>query len=77
MEALTQSLIRTFGLTLLAAVSTALAAGLVVRLFDATTRGLEELKELGNANIAVGVLLGLVVMAVGIVVGLALHGVNA
>lgn len=64
---------RAFAWTLAAALAMGLSLGIVTKIFAALTPGLDEMDELRKGNVAVGIVLGAVVIATGIVIGLTLH----
>lgn len=59
--------------SLVSAVSMGLSMGLVIKIFDMLTPGIDEMEELRKGNIAVAIVLGAVILAFGIVMGLTLH----
>jgi uncharacterized membrane protein YjfL (UPF0719 family) len=46
---------------------------IALKIFDAMTKDLDEMKELKNGNIAVGIVIGSLFISVGIVVGFAIQ----
>jgi len=58
---------------LVSAVAMGLSMGLVIKIFDMLTPGIDEMEELRKGNIAVAIVLGAVILAFGIVMGLTLH----
>ncbi len=73
METLLQEFARTFGWSLVAALCMGFGTGLAIKLFDALTPGVNEMEELKKGNMAVALVLASVVLAVGFVIGMALH----
>lgn len=64
---------RSFAWALLSALAMGVSLGVVIKIFDIFTPGLNEVEELRKGNVAVGIVLGAVVVATGLVIGLALH----
>lgn len=64
---------RAFVWALTAALAMGVSLGIVIKIFDAFTPGLDEIDELRKGNVAVAIVLGAVVLATGIVIGLTLH----
>jgi len=64
---------RAFGWTLVSALAMGVSLGIVTKIFDAFTPGLDEIDELRKGNVAVGIVLAAVILATGIVIGLTLH----
>jgi len=64
---------RAFAWCIVAALSMGLSLGIVVRIFDMLTPGLDEIDELRKGNVAVAIVLGAVILASGFVVGMTLH----
>ena len=64
---------RAFAWTLLSALAMGVSLGIVIKIFDAFTPGLDEIDELRKGNVAVGIVLAAVILATGIVIGLTLH----
>ena len=59
--------------SLAAAVGMGLSMGIVIRVFDMLTPGLDEMAELRKGNVAVAIVLAAVILSFGIVMGLTLH----
>lgn len=68
---------RSFAWCLVAALSMGLSLGIVIRIFDMLTPGLDEIDELRKGNVAVAIVLGSVVIACGFVIGMTLHSTPA
>lgn len=64
---------RAFAWTLVSALAMGVALGIVTKIFDAFTPGLDEIEELRKGNVAVGIVLAAVILATGLVIGLTLH----
>ncbi|MBS2036162.1 DUF350 domain-containing protein [bacterium] len=64
---------RAFAWTLVSALAMGVSLGIVIKIFDAFTPGLNEIEELRKGNVAVGIVLAAVILATGIVIGLTLH----
>lgn len=73
MEQIFLELGRAFGWTLVSALAMGVSLGIVTKIFDAFTPGLDEIDELRKGNVAVGIVLAAVILATGIVIGLTLH----
>ena len=58
---------------LVAAVSMGVSMGLVIKIYDMLTPGLDELDELRKGNVAVGIVLGCLILATGYVIGAVFH----
>ena len=56
-----------------AAVTMGISLGLVIKIYDFFTPGLDELDELRKGNVAVGIVIGCVVLATGFVIGMVFH----
>ncbi len=64
---------RSFAWAVLSALAMGVSLGVVIKIFDIFTPGLNEVEELRKGNLAVGVVLAAVVVATGVVIGLTLH----
>jgi len=64
---------RAFAWTLVSALAMGISLGIVIKIFDAFTPGLNEIEELRKGNVAVGIVLAAVIIATGVVIGLTLH----
>jgi uncharacterized membrane protein YjfL (UPF0719 family) len=64
---------RAFAWTLVSSLAMGVALGIVTKIFDAFTPGLDEIEELRKGNVAVGIVLAAVILATGLVIGLTLH----
>ena len=73
MEKLVMDFARSFAWCIVAALSMGLSLGIVIRIFDMLTPGLDEIDELRKGNVAVAVVLGAVILACGFVIGMTLH----
>jgi hypothetical protein len=58
---------------MVASLAMGVSLGIVTRIFDAFTPGLDEIDELRKGNMAVGLVLAAVILATGWVIGLTLH----
>ena len=56
-----------------AAISMGISMGLVIKIYDFLTPGLDELDELRKGNMAVGIVLASVILATGYVIGAVFH----
>jgi uncharacterized membrane protein YjfL (UPF0719 family) len=56
-----------------AAIAMGISMGMVIKIYDFLTPGLEELDELRKGNVAVGIVLGSVILATGYVIGMVFH----
>ena len=63
---------RSFAWAVLSALAMGVSLGVVIKIFDIFTPGLNEVEELRKGNLAVGVVLAAVVVATGVVIGLTL-----
>ena len=73
MEHIFLELGRAFAWSLVSALAMGMSLGIVTKIFDAFTPGLNELEELRKGNVAVGIVLAAVILATGWVIGLTLH----
>lgn len=73
MEQIFLELGRALGWAIVSAFAMGVSLGIVTRIFDAFTPGLDEIDELRKGNVAVGIMMGCVILATGIVIGLTLH----
>lgn len=73
MQGVVMEIGRAFAWTIAAALAMGVSLGIVIKIFDAFTPGLDEVEELRKGNVAVGVVMAAVVLATGIVIGLTLH----
>ncbi len=64
---------RAFAWAIVSAFAMGISLGVVIKIFDAFTPGLNEIEELRKGNVAVGIVLSAVIVATGIVIGLTLH----
>lgn len=62
------------GWSLLAAMLMGVGTGLAIKIFDLFTPGVDEMDELKKGNMAVAVVLAAVVLSVGMVIAMAVHG---
>jgi uncharacterized membrane protein YjfL (UPF0719 family) len=59
--------------SLVAAVSMGVSMGIVIKIYDMLTPGLDEMEELRKGNMAVGIVLAAVILATGFVIGMTMH----
>lgn len=56
-----------------AAIAMGISMGMVIKIYDFLTPGLDELDELRKGNVAVGIVVGCVILATGFVIGMIFH----
>lgn len=64
---------RAFIWAIVGAFSMGISLGVVIKIFDAFTPGLNEIEELRKGNLAVGIVMAAVILATGVVIGLILN----
>ena len=67
-------LMKVCGWSLMAALLMGVGTGLAIKIFDLFTPGVDEMDELKKGNMAVALVLAAVVLSVGMVIAMALHG---
>ncbi len=72
MESLFSELGRAAIWALASAIFMGLGTGLAVKLFDLMTPGVDEMEELRKGNVAVAIVIGSVIIAIGFVMGMVL-----